>query len=126
MTMNECAPVLGRDGGVMSVHTDADFQAMLQAAHSLGDLAEMLGLSIRQIQNHVDDGSLVAVNLGRGNVRKDLRVLDADLQGFLVRRRTSAPKARSFETPEPSRPKPLSARPKFSEIRAARKARLSL
>ncbi|MEN3230228.1 helix-turn-helix domain-containing protein [Methylorubrum rhodesianum] len=107
----------------MSALSDADLAEMLQAALSLGEVAEMLGLSVRQVQHHVDDGSLVAVNLGRGSVRKDLRVLDADLQGFLARRRTSAAKVATFQDARDARPKPLPAQPTFAERRAARKSR---
>lgn len=123
MRMFELAPAPGWDGEVVSGFSDADLAEMLQAARSLGEVAEMLGLSVRQVQHHVDDGSLVAVNLGRGSVRKDLRVLDADLQGFLARRRTSAAKAATFESGREARPKPLSTQPTFAERRAARKSR---
>lgn len=102
-----------------------DLTALLQSAMSIAEVAEKLGLSVRQVQNHVDDGSLVAVNLGRGSIRKDLRILDADLQGFLVRRRTAVTKAAAFEDGRETRPKPLPPRPTFAERRAARKNRPS-
>ncbi len=123
MTKFERALLAGCEGGDVPGRTDADLFAMLQAAMRIAEVAEKLGLSVRQVQNHVDDGSLVAVNLGRGSVRKDLRILDADLEGFLVRRRTSAAKVATFEDGRDTRPKPLSAQPSFAERRAARKAR---
>lgn len=124
--MFELAPAPGREGEAMSAFADGDLVDMLQSAKSLAEVADMLGLSIRQVQNHVDDGSLVAVDLGRGSIRRDLRILDADLQGFLVRRRTSAAKAATFQDARDARPKPLPAQPTFSERRASRKARQAL
>lgn len=122
MTNNERAPMPGRDGGTVPPHTDAAFAEMLQAAKKIGDVADMLGLSTRQVQAHIDDGSLVAVNVGRGGVRRDLRVLDADLEGFLIRRRTATPPVPSLPSGRPQRPEPLPANPTFAQRRASRRA----
>ncbi|WP_411902747.1 helix-turn-helix domain-containing protein [Methylorubrum thiocyanatum] len=99
---------------------------MLASAMSLDDLAERLGVSPRKARDLVDKGEIAAIDVGSGAARRHLRIIEADFQGFLVRRRIKAPKARPFDPPAPPRPKPLSARPKFSEIRAAEKARAAL
>ena len=121
MMMFQLAPAPGRDGEAMSAFVDGDVD-MLQSAKSLAEIADMLGISIRQVQNHVDDGSLVAVDLGRGSARRDLRILDADLQGFPDRRRTSAATVATFKDARDARPTPLPARPSFEQRRAWRKA----
>ena len=62
-------------------------------AFTLAEVSERLGISPRQVQGHSDDGNLVAVNVGRGRDRRDLRVLDEDLEGFARRRKTGVPSA---------------------------------
>jgi len=54
---------------------------------ALADVAERLGISLRQVQAHVADGTLAAINVGRGPVRRDLRVTDEALDDFARRRR---------------------------------------
>lgn len=63
------------------------FILAFERAFTLSEVAERLGISLRQVQAHVADGRLAAVNVGRGLERKDLRVLDDDLDAF-VRSRT--------------------------------------
>lgn len=59
-------------------------------AFTLPEVAERLGISLRQVQAHVADGHLAAVNVGRGAERKDLRVLDDDLEAFVRARKLPA------------------------------------
>jgi len=96
--------------------------AILQGALTLQDIAERLNISLRQVQAHVDDGSLVAVNVGRGTVRRDLRVLENDLEGFLLRRRTALPRIATFPEARPQRPPVLPPKPDYAQRRAARMA----
>ena len=97
--------------------------AMLMAsALTLRDVAEQLGISFRQAQAHVDDGSLIAVNVGRGSTRRDLRVLPEDLEGFLKRRRTAVERITPFPEARHRRPPVLPAKPDFAQRRAARQA----
>lgn len=56
-------------------------------AFTLADVAETLGISLRQVQAHVADGSLAAFNVGRGTDRRDLRVLEEELDDFARKRR---------------------------------------
>ncbi|MCB4805876.1 hypothetical protein QO001_006105 [Methylobacterium brachiatum] len=109
--------------GSSSEATDDDLAIMLQTAMGLADVAEKLGISLRQVQAHVDDGSLVAVDIGRGNDRRSLRVLPDDLEGFLKRRRTAVAKASPFPNALPKRPKPLPGDADYAQRRAARLAR---
>lgn len=61
-----------------------------ERAFTLAEVAERLGISLRQVQAHVADGRLAAVNVGRGAERKDLRVLDDDLDAFVRARKLPA------------------------------------
>ncbi|UIY44213.1 hypothetical protein [Methylobacterium radiotolerans] len=88
--------------------TVRDIDHRFERAFTLAEVSERLGISIRQVQAHVDDGNLVAVNVGRGRDRRDLRVLDEDLEGFARRRRTGLgsaafvpPKAAPHRKPDP-------------------------
>lgn len=111
------------DGGHIDGTEETSLVALLASAMTLADVAERLNVSLRQVQAFVDDGSLVAVDIGRGDVRKRLRILESDFDGFLVRRRTKVSRARAFEAPRDVRPKPLPPNPSFAERRAALKAR---
>lgn len=111
------------DEDAESLGPEEAFEMLMASALGLKDVAARLGISLRQVQAHVDDGSLIAVNVGRGDVRRDLRVLEEDLEGFLKRRRTSAARAATFQDVGDARPKPLGSNPSFSARRAARKAR---
>lgn len=71
-------------GSVSALTEDFHFER----AFTLAEVAKKIGISLRQVQAHVDDGNLVAVNVGRGGERRDLRVLDEDLEGFMRRRKT--------------------------------------
>ena len=79
----EAMPAAG--GGTMGY--EATIELRFGTVFTLRQIAEALGISHRQVQAHVDDGSLVAVNVGRGGERRDLRVLERDLEGFVARRR---------------------------------------
>ncbi|POR42371.1 helix-turn-helix domain-containing protein [Methylobacterium sp. V23] len=72
--------LISSPGGDVSFHFDRAF--------TLAEVSERLGISLRQVQAHIDDGNLVAVNVGRGRDRRDLRILDEDLEGFARRRKT--------------------------------------
>lgn len=74
----------------------ATFDLAFDKAFTLREVAERLGISLRQVQAHVADGRLVTVNVGRGLERKDLRVLDDDLEDFVRR-------LKSFGAPLPRR-----------------------
>ena len=80
-------PDPGRDCGDLPAETlDMAFDRVF----TLREVAERLGISLRQVQHHVADGRLVAVNIGRGLERKDLRVLDDDLDAFARARKLPA------------------------------------
>lgn len=110
----------GPDGETDEAAVEAELALLMEKALTLRDVADALGLSLKQVQAHVDDGSLVAVNVGRGDVRRDLRVLPDDLAGFLARRRTGASSVAPFPNAVGRRPVPLPARPSYSQRRAAR------
>lgn len=62
-------------------------QFLFDRAYTVPEVAEKLAISPRQVQAHIDDGSLPAVDVGRGTDRRDLRILDEDLEEFLRRRK---------------------------------------
>lgn len=95
---------------------------ILQAAMTLQDVADHCGMSLRQVQGHVDDGTLVAIDIGRGIDRRSLRVLADDLEGFLKRRRTAVTKAAAFPNALPKRAKQLPPDPTYAQRRASRLA----
>lgn len=120
--------VEARDGEIMSgvgptiMAYEAEIQLRFGKVYTPKEVAETLGISVRQVQAHIDDGSLVAVNVGRGYERRDLRVLEGDLEGFLRRRKTSAVTAAAFARPKTAtRAVPVSGpNPGYAERRAAR------
>ena len=102
--LNKRAPVpaRGRDDLCpikLTPVTDRDVAYYFDRAFTLAEVSERLGISLRQVQAHVDDGNLLAVNVGRGRDRRDLRVLDEDLEGFVLRRKTGLLKE-AFEAPK--------------------------
>lgn len=54
---------------------------------TIAEAAERLGISVSEAYQHVDDGSLSAFRVGRGSVRRHLRVTDDDLERFVRDRR---------------------------------------
>ncbi|MET3414573.1 helix-turn-helix domain-containing protein [Methylobacterium sp. 1030] len=96
---------------------------LLQGALTLQEVAERLGICPRLVQGHVDDGSLVVINVGRGDVRRSLRVLPDDLEGFVKRQRIAVKKVAPFPNALAGRTKTPSANPGYAERRAARLAR---
>ncbi|TNC09183.1 helix-turn-helix domain-containing protein [Methylobacterium terricola] len=74
-------PPLGH-GGTLDLHVERAF--------TLPEVADRLGISLRQVELHVADGSLAAIDVGRGAVRRDLRVTDVDLDAFVEARRIDA------------------------------------
>src|SRR5690349_17854266 len=60
-------------------------------AFTIAEVAEKLGISPRQVLNHITDGTLVAINVGRGATRKDVRVTDEALDAFVEDRAVAAP-----------------------------------
>lgn len=116
--------VMAGSGPKISAH-EAEIELRFGKVYSLKEVAEMFGISLRQVQAHVDDGSLVAVNVGRGDERRDLRVLEGDLDGFVRRRKTAAVTAAPFARPKTAtRAVPMSGpNPGYAERRAARLAR---
>lgn len=130
--MTQRAPLTGRDhsrspvcqdevtdfaGGTFAPSDDLHFER----AFTLTEVAERTKMSPRQVQAHIDDGSLVAVNVGRGDVRQRLRVLDEDLEGFMRRRRTGAvPQISTAKVPRHRKEVEAPAGSGFLERRAAR------
>lgn len=68
------------------IHASEVALAMTKA-FTLPEVAEAIGISLRQVQMHITDGNLTAIDVGRGNMRRDLRVLDVDLAAFVEARR---------------------------------------
>lgn len=93
-----------------------DYEARVElqfgVAYTLDEVAQKLGISKRQVFEHIRDRNLVVVDVGRGSTRRDLRVLDDDLEGF-ARRRRVGPAAAPVVVAQPPRKKP-SAKPKVS------------
>ncbi|KTS53130.1 hypothetical protein NS230_07810 [Methylobacterium indicum] len=118
--MMPLAPIEPVDAGDPSA--GGAFELLMATTLTLHDVAERLAISFRQVQAHVDDGSLIAVNVGRGGQRRDLRVLEEDLEGFLKRRRTSVERVATFPAARPERPSALPAKPDYAQRRAARLA----
>ncbi|GJE19492.1 helix-turn-helix domain-containing protein [Methylobacterium marchantiae] len=102
------------DGGEVDLHFERVF--------TIAEVSEKLGLCVRQVKAHIDDGNLIAVDVGRGKERRDLRILDEDLEGFVRRRKTGAvPTLRAAR--DPITPPPLPSAPKGYAAR--REARLA-
>jgi len=57
-------------------------------SHTLPDIAEQLGVSLRTVHSWVADGELRAVSVSRSRKSRKprLRALDSDLQAFLASR----------------------------------------
>ncbi|MFD0935534.1 helix-turn-helix domain-containing protein [Methylobacterium sp. WL69] len=72
-------------------HAGVEIVFEIGKAFKLPEVAETLGISLRQVQGHVTDGTLVAVNVGRGIVRRDLRVMEEAIEDF-ARSRKVAPR----------------------------------
>ncbi|GJE27527.1 helix-turn-helix domain-containing protein [Methylobacterium organophilum] len=113
------------EGGRKALGYEAEIELRFGKVYDLKEVAEMFGISLRQVQAHVDDGSLVAVNVGRGDERRDLRVLEGDLEGFVRRRKTAAVTAAAFARLKTvTRAVPTTGpNPGYAERRAARLAR---
>ncbi|MGW9820277.1 helix-turn-helix protein [Methylorubrum extorquens] len=115
--------VMAGTGSNVSAH-EAEIELRFGKVYGLKEVAEMFGISLRQVQAHVDDGSLVAVNVGRGDERRDLRVLEGDLEGFVRRRKTAAVTAAAFARPKTRTRAVTTSTPSsgYAERRAARLA----
>ncbi|MGN8094159.1 helix-turn-helix domain-containing protein [Methylobacterium sp. 22177] len=100
-------------GGEVELHFERVF--------TIAEVSEKLGLSPRQVKAHIDDGNLIAVDVGRGKERRDLRILDEDLEGFVRRRKTGA--VPTLAVREPATPPPLPSAP--VGYAARREARLA-
>lgn len=74
-------------------------------AFTLDEVAERLGVSLRQVQALVADGRLKAFDVGLGIDRRSPRVTDDDLEDFVRRHRIQQP-----PSPLPGRPKNISTR----------------
>jgi len=57
-----------------------------RGALTLQKVAGQLGISVRQVLTEIDNGSLIAVDVGFGSPRRDLRVMPTDLRSFRERR----------------------------------------
>jgi excisionase family DNA binding protein len=89
-------------------------------AFTVAEVAEKLGISPTQVLNHIADGTLGAINVGRGATRRDLRVTDEALDAFAEARTVAAAQAKV--TAKLSRPKNKPAiAGGYAERRAARK-----
>lgn len=94
---------------------EAEIELRFGKAYRLKEVEEKLGISKRQVQALIDDGSLVAVNVGRGRERRDLRVLEDDLAGFVRRRSTEVQQVPPVSKPQLfGRPNPLGNNSSFS------------
>lgn len=100
------AAPLEREGEAVPAGRSGEIIFHFDRAFTLDEIAEKLGISPRQVQAHIDDGSLVAVNVGRGKERKNLRVLDEDLEGFVRRRKTGAVPTSKIKQPKSLDPPP--------------------
>ena len=113
------------DHGYGSPGYEAEILLRVGTAYRLSEVMERIGVSRRQVQALIDDGSLVAVNVGRGHERRDLRVLEDDLAGFLRRRSTATPNVPPVDKPKTfERPKPTGTNPSFVDRLEARIARM--
>jgi excisionase family DNA binding protein len=54
--------------------------------HTVEQVAEWLGCSDDAVRQHIKTGELIAINIGRGKVRRCLRIPDDELKAFLQRR----------------------------------------
>ena len=95
-----------------------------ERVYTVAEVAKKLSLSSDQVMKHINDHSLVAVNVGRGSERRDLRILDEDLEGFVRRRRTGAvpPEQRVVKTDRHQGNNTAYSGATFAERRAARLA----
>lgn len=104
---HERAPWPGREREAMPEpamavsRTDEDMDFRFDRAFTLQEAADRLGISLRQAEMHVADGSLAAVNVGRGSLRRDLRILDEDLDRFVAARKV-APVRSAAPVPRPA------------------------
>lgn len=80
----------GDEGDVASQVAGDEVVLHFERVYTVAEVAKKLVLSADQVMKHINDHSLVAVNVGRGSERRDLRILDEDLEGFVRRRRTGA------------------------------------
>lgn len=89
----ECrAPMRGREREAMpAAWFDAEAVFEIGKAFRLPEAAEALGISLRQVQGHIADGTLAAVDVGRGAMRRDLRVMEEAIEEF-ARLRKVAPR----------------------------------
>ncbi|MGU3476571.1 helix-turn-helix domain-containing protein [Methylobacterium sp. D48H] len=91
--MQTRAPSVACDGGALPEGPGPlpgdEVAFNFERAFTLDEVAERLGISPRQVEMHVADGSLAAVNVGRGAMRRDLRVLDEDLDRFVEARKVA-------------------------------------
>jgi hypothetical protein len=100
---------------------ETEFVFFFTRAFTIPEVADKLGISASQVIAHIEDGTLHAVNVGRGSVRRDLRVTDDDLDSFVNRRRVGpAPPAITAGRPGLKPPVPVAGG--YAERRAARRA----
>lgn len=97
-------------------------------AYTVEDVANRLGVSESHVRKLVASGSLVAINVGLGGQRRDLRVRDKDLEAFAEGRKVDgqaaapavAPAAAASRRPGP-KPRGTGDRPPASLHPATRK-----
>jgi excisionase family DNA binding protein len=106
-----------------------DYEARIKldfgAVYTLEEVAEKLGISKRQVQDHVRDRTLVAIDVGRGSARRDLRVLDEDLEGFALRRRVGPVETSAVAAPKPPAKAKVAAAAEPMDYIARRAARIA-
>lgn len=117
-------PFLGGEGEPAPALPVGNVELHFERAFTLAEVADKLGISLRQVQAHIDDRNLIAVNVGRGAERRDLRVLDEDLEGFIRRRKTGVvpPEKRTVTTKRHQSEAVAFSGQTFAERRAARLA----
>lgn len=100
----EAPPLPRRDAGYSEgyfMDLDAPYAFFVTRAFNVPEIAETLGISVNQVLGHIQDGTLAAINVGRGATRRDLRVTDTGLENFVRAREVS---------PNPNKPLPRKMR----------------
>lgn len=90
-------------------------------AFTVEEFAELFGISVSQVLAHVGDGTLRAVDVGRGPQRRDLRITDEAVEDF-VRKKTVSPGRASKPAITPLMKRKVKAGPGVAEGYIARRA----
>ncbi|WP_060847069.1 helix-turn-helix domain-containing protein [Methylobacterium aquaticum] len=113
-------PATARAGG-----PDAEIAFDFDRVFTVRETAERLGISPRQVEMHIADGTLAAVDVGRGSARRDLRILDEDLDRFVEARKVAGAFGASLARAPRRSAQPPAAAPLAGTFIAQRRARAS-